>query len=57
MTKLKAHVPVIFTSGYADEVAHLARLAGKGATLLQKPYAPKDLARKIRERLDAQVLS
>jgi two-component system cell cycle sensor histidine kinase/response regulator CckA len=57
MTRLRADVPVIFTSGYADEMAQLATLAAKGATLLQKPYAPKDLARKIRERLDAPVLS
>jgi hypothetical protein len=38
-------------------MSQLATLAAKGATLLQKPYAPKDLARKIRELLDAPVLS
>ncbi len=49
---MRPEVPVIFTSGYSEESARLASLAAQGATLLQKPYGPKTLARKIREVLD-----
>lgn len=46
-------IPVIFTSGYSEESEILSSLlSGGGALLLQKPYPPKDLARKIREVLD-----
>ena len=45
-------LPVIFTSGHTDEAAPLVPLLGKKAILLQKPYTPKLLGRKIRELLD-----
>ena len=46
-------VPVIFTSGYSEESEILSSLVSSGsALLLQKPYPPKDLARKIRDLLD-----
>jgi two-component system cell cycle sensor histidine kinase/response regulator CckA len=46
-------IPVIFTSGYSEESEILGSLlSGGGALLLQKPYPPKDLARRIREILD-----
>jgi CheY-like chemotaxis protein len=46
-------IPVIFTSGYSEESQTLTSLVTRGAAqLLQKPYPPKDLARKIREILD-----
>ena len=46
-------IPVIFTSGYSEESDILSSLISRGAArLLQKPYAPRDLARKIRELLD-----
>jgi len=46
-------IPVIFTSGYSEESEILSSLVSRGkAVLLQKPYPPKDLARKIREVLD-----
>jgi response regulator RpfG family c-di-GMP phosphodiesterase len=44
---------VIFTSGYSEESQMLSSLVSRGvAQLLQKPYPPKDLARKIRDILD-----
>ncbi|MGB6715868.1 MAG: hypothetical protein WBE47_02835, partial [Candidatus Acidiferrales bacterium] len=52
---MRPEVPVIFTSGYSEESARLASLAAQGATLLQKPYGPKTLARKIREVLDRKM--
>jgi two-component system cell cycle sensor histidine kinase/response regulator CckA len=46
-------IPVIFTSGYSEESQMLSALVSRGiAQLLQKPYPPKDLARKIRDILD-----
>jgi CheY-like chemotaxis protein len=46
-------IPVIFTSGYSEESQTLTSLVSRGAAqLLQKPFPPKDLARKIREILD-----
>ena len=46
-------IPVIFTSGYSEESEMLSSLVSRGAAiLLQKPYPPKDLARKIRDILD-----
>lgn len=50
--KMNAEMPVIFSSGYSEESARLASLTSQGAVLLQKPYAPKALARKIREVID-----
>jgi len=45
-------IPVIFTSGYSEESETLISLVSRGrAQLLQKPYPPKDLARKIRDTL------
>jgi len=46
-------LPVIFATGYSAESAPLlGTLAGKGIPVLQKPYSPRVLARKIRELLD-----
>jgi two-component system, cell cycle sensor histidine kinase and response regulator CckA len=57
MCKAKPSVPVIFTSGYSDHGPMLASLTQKGATILQKPYGSKVLARRVRELLDeAKVL-
>jgi len=52
MSKGRPGLPVIFSSGYSEHGAKLAALATKGATILQKPYGSKDLARKVRELLD-----
>jgi two-component system cell cycle sensor histidine kinase/response regulator CckA len=49
-------IPVIFTSGYSEESDLLSSLVSHGRTLLlQKPYPPKELARKIRDMLDKDV--
>jgi PAS domain S-box-containing protein len=44
-------LPVLFISGYAPAGDGEAR----GSTLLRKPFAPADLARKLREVLDAHA--
>lgn len=43
---------VIFTSGYADDVALRDAVHGRAETLLAKPYATGDLRRVVRETLD-----
>jgi two-component system cell cycle sensor histidine kinase/response regulator CckA len=48
-------VPVIFTTGYSDEASWMRPTFGSRAVLLQKPYGPKVLARKIREVLDQKL--
>jgi two-component system cell cycle sensor histidine kinase/response regulator CckA len=52
-------MPVIFATGYSPEIAQLQKAQREGLPILQKPYSPRDLARKVRETLDqhAQVTS
>jgi two-component system, cell cycle sensor histidine kinase and response regulator CckA len=45
-------IPVIFTSGYSEQGAYLTSALRAGATVLQKPYGARSLARKVRELLD-----
>ena len=47
--RMKPNVPVIFTSGYFDD---RVAAASRQATVLEKPYPPKVLGRKVRELLD-----
>ena len=48
----KPDVAVLFTTGYSAEVASLSEMVEKGVPVLQKPYSPALLARKVREVLD-----
>src|SRR5277367_2929827 len=47
-------VPVIFATGYSPEMELLHNAQERGLTILQKPYAPRELARRVRETLDRQ---
>jgi len=50
--KLRPELPVLFTSGYADNaLVHQGRV-DSGVNLLSKPYRRLDLATKIRALLD-----
>jgi CheY-like chemotaxis protein len=49
---VKPQVPVIFATGYSPDMALLEKVQQQGLPVLQKPYAPQDLARKVRETLD-----
>jgi signal transduction histidine kinase/CheY-like chemotaxis protein len=52
--QLYPHVPVLFTTGYTrNAIVHQGRL-DPGIHLLNKPYTQQDLARKVRELLDAR---
>jgi signal transduction histidine kinase/CheY-like chemotaxis protein len=51
--QLYPHLPVLFTTGYTrNAIVHQGRLDA-GVQLLNKPYTQQDLARKIRDLLDA----
>jgi two-component system cell cycle sensor histidine kinase/response regulator CckA len=43
----------LFSSGYGSDVVNVDALIGKNVQLIQKPYMPKALLRKVREMLDA----
>jgi two-component system cell cycle sensor histidine kinase/response regulator CckA len=45
-------LPVIFATGYIAEMSQLHDVQRRRLPTLQKPYAPRDLARKVREALD-----
>jgi FixJ family two-component response regulator len=44
--KLRADLPVILATGYAD--VDISKLAEKGFTILRKPFQLDDLARAVR---------
>jgi CheY-like chemotaxis protein len=44
---------VLFTSAYTENAANNQGVLEKGLSLLQKPFTPSALARKVREVLDA----
>jgi two-component system, cell cycle sensor histidine kinase and response regulator CckA len=48
-------IPVIFATGYSADMALLQKAEQKELPIIQKPYSPKDLARKVRESLDQRV--
>jgi two-component system cell cycle sensor histidine kinase/response regulator CckA len=50
----KQDVPVIFATGYSPEMELLRSAQELGLTVLQKPYVPRELARRVRETLDRQ---
>jgi two-component system cell cycle sensor histidine kinase/response regulator CckA len=55
ISKRKAGLPIIFATGYSADIALLHKAEMQGAMLLQKPYIPRDLARRVRETLDQHV--
>jgi two-component system cell cycle sensor histidine kinase/response regulator CckA len=48
----RSNVPAIFTTGYGADIKLLRQARQKGLPILQKPYSPRDLARRVRETLD-----
>jgi two-component system cell cycle sensor histidine kinase/response regulator CckA len=49
--------PVVFATGYSADMSLLKKAQANGLPILQKPYAPRDLARTVRETLDRQSRS
>ena len=50
--EIKPDVSVIFATGYSADIASLQKAQQKGLPVLQKPYSPRNLARKVRDTLD-----
>jgi two-component system, cell cycle sensor histidine kinase and response regulator CckA len=54
MIATRPAVRVLFVSGYSDDKLSSAAPEVRGVALLQKPFTPTELARKIREVLDGE---
>lgn len=54
ISSIKPDIPVIFATGYSADLELLREAQQQGLTVLQKPYDPRDLARRIRDTLDLQ---
>jgi PAS domain-containing protein len=52
-----SELPVIFTTGHSSDIPLLHTVQNQGLPILQKPYSPRDLGRKVREMLDLRVAS
>jgi PAS domain S-box-containing protein len=50
--EVNPHIGVIFTSGYAADVAHFQELSEYGFDFIAKPARPAELLNKVREVLD-----
>jgi PAS domain S-box-containing protein len=48
-------IPVVYMSAYTDEDVIRRGMLGKGRPFLQKPFTPHQLARTVREALDAEA--
>ena len=48
----KPEMPVIFATGHSSDIPLLHAVQQQGSPILQKPYSPRDLGRKVREMLD-----
>jgi two-component system cell cycle sensor histidine kinase/response regulator CckA len=49
---IKPDVPVVFATGYSSETAALTEMVERGIAVIQKPYSPRLLCRRVREALD-----
>jgi CheY-like chemotaxis protein len=49
-------LPVLYTSGFADNDVIRRGLLDAGRPFLQKPFAPRELARKVREVLESPAV-
>jgi len=55
IAKRKPGLPVIFATGYSADMAMLEKVRQQGLPVLQKPYSPRELARRVRDSLDRQA--
>jgi two-component system cell cycle sensor histidine kinase/response regulator CckA len=55
--EMKPGIPVVFATGYSNETAALTEMLERGIAVLQKPYSPGMLCRRVREALDLATAS
>jgi FixJ family two-component response regulator len=53
--KIRPELPVVFMSGYTDDVLVRTGALSPGMSFLQKPLRPEVLAARLREALDSPV--
>jgi CheY-like chemotaxis protein len=53
MKQIRPDLPVIFTTGYSSDNEALTKVIAAGGAVVEKPFDPKKLARRVRECLDA----
>jgi PAS domain S-box-containing protein len=53
LSRLRPDLPVLYTSAFTDEDVIRRGMLGEGRPFLQKPFTPRELARAVREALDA----
>jgi CheY-like chemotaxis protein len=49
------NLPILFVSGYTDDIIAQHGIVGGGIALLSKPFSPATLGQRVRELLDARV--
>ncbi len=53
LAHLRPGIPVVYTSGFSDEDVIRRGMLEEGRPFLQKPFTPHELARAVRQALDA----
>ncbi len=53
LSVLRPEMKVLFISGYSDQIVTRDRQLQDGVALLEKPFSPESLARKVRKMLDS----
>ena len=57
LAQLDPSLPVLYMSGYTGEDVIQRGLLDPGSLFQRKPFSPDELARKVREILDAKVMA
>ncbi len=56
MRQIRPELPVIFTTGYSADHEALTKVIETGGAVVEKPFDPKKLARRVRELLDLSLV-
>jgi CheY-like chemotaxis protein len=56
MQQIRPELPVIFTTGYSSDNEALTKVIEAGGVVVEKPFDPRKLARRVRELLDASLV-